>query len=72
MQELSMPSDSARLNFPGTISRGTDSHLVLIDLRSKGVGGARAKLVEELCSATANRNATPEDGLGDETRCLTV
>jgi len=43
------------------ISDGTDNHLVLVDLRPKGIDGARAERVLELVSITANKNTCPGD-----------
>lgn len=40
---------------------GTDNHLVLVDLRPKGMDGARAERVLELVSITANKNTCPGD-----------
>ena len=45
------------LNFSG----GTENHLVLVDLRPKGIDGARAERVLELVSITANKNTCPGD-----------
>ncbi|KAG7275971.1 hypothetical protein CRUP_008459 [Coryphaenoides rupestris] len=43
------------------VSGGTDNHLVLVDLRPRGVDGARAERVLELVSITANKNTCPGD-----------
>ncbi|KAM3935093.1 serine hydroxymethyltransferase, mitochondrial [Leptodactylus fuscus] len=43
------------------VSGGTDNHLVLVDLRPKGMDGARAERVLELVSITANKNTCPGD-----------
>lgn len=40
---------------------GTENHLVLVDLRPKGLDGARAERVLELVSITANKNTCPGD-----------
>lgn len=40
---------------------GTDNHLVLVDLRPKGLDGARVERVLELVSITANKNTCPGD-----------
>lgn len=49
-------------NPPITVpSGGTDTHLVLVDLRPKGLDGARAERVLELVSITANKNTCPGD-----------
>ncbi|KAJ3601972.1 hypothetical protein NHX12_029733, partial [Muraenolepis orangiensis] len=43
------------------VSGGTDNHLVLVDLRPKGIDGARAERVLELAYITANKNTCPGD-----------
>ena len=43
------------------ISDGTDTHLVLIDLTSKGVSGKKAELVLEKSGITINKNMVPFD-----------
>jgi len=43
------------------VSGGTDNHLVLIDLRSKGVNGSKAEAVCELASLVLNKNTIPGD-----------
>lgn len=43
------------------VSGGTDTHLVLVDLRSKGLDGARVESVFNACHITANKNACPGD-----------
>uniref|UniRef100_A0A3Q0T2N0 Serine hydroxymethyltransferase n=1 Tax=Amphilophus citrinellus TaxID=61819 RepID=A0A3Q0T2N0_AMPCI len=43
------------------VSGGTDNHLVLVDLRPRGMDGARAERVLELVSVTANKNTCPGD-----------
>jgi len=40
---------------------GTDNHLVLMDLRPKGLDGARVERVCELCNITVNKNTCPGD-----------
>ena len=40
---------------------GTDNHLVLVDLRSKGIDGARVERVCELAMITVNKNTCPGD-----------
>ncbi|XP_032296960.1 serine hydroxymethyltransferase, mitochondrial [Coturnix japonica] len=46
---------------PPLFTGGTDNHLVLVDLRPKGIDGARAERVLELVSITANKNTCPGD-----------
>jgi len=48
------------LNFT-LVSGGTDNHLVLVDLKNKGLDGARLERVCELSSITLNKNTTPKD-----------
>mmetsp|Transcript_30073 Transcript_30073/g.70096 ORF Transcript_30073/g.70096 Transcript_30073/m.70096 type:complete len:487 (+) Transcript_30073:87-1547(+) len=43
------------------VSGGTDNHLVLADLRSKGIGGAKAETICELASIITNKNTIPSD-----------
>lgn len=43
------------------VSGGTDTHLVLLDLRPKGIDGARVERLLEAVSITANKNACPGD-----------
>ena len=43
------------------VSGGTDSHLALLDLSSKGLTGKRAEVVLECASIIANKNAIPND-----------
>ncbi|PSN38934.1 hypothetical protein C0J52_08943 [Blattella germanica] len=43
------------------VAGGTDTHLVLVDLRSKGLDGARVEAVFNACHITANKNAVPGD-----------
>merc|ERR1719330_1403468 len=43
------------------VSGGTDNHLLLLDLRSKGVNGSKAELVCEQASIVLNKNTIPGD-----------
>lgn len=43
------------------VSGGTDTHIVLLDLSSKGLTGKRAEAVLERANITANKNAIPND-----------
>nr|XP_032519742.1 serine hydroxymethyltransferase, cytosolic isoform X2 [Danaus plexippus plexippus] len=40
---------------------GTDLHLALVDVRNKGLSGARAERILELCSIACNKNTVPGD-----------
>merc|ERR1712151_458760 len=41
------------------VSGGTDNHLMLVDLRSKGVNGAKGEIVCEMASIVLNKNTVP-------------
>jgi glycine hydroxymethyltransferase len=43
------------------ISGGTDNHLMLVDLRNKGVTGKAAQIALEQAGITLNKNAVPFD-----------
>jgi glycine hydroxymethyltransferase len=43
------------------VSGGTENHLVLMDLRSKNIDGARVERVLEYASITINKNSVPGD-----------
>lgn len=43
------------------VSGGTDNHLMLVDLRSKGVTGKVAEKILEEAGITCNKNAIPND-----------
>jgi len=43
------------------VSGGTDTHIVLLDLSSKGLTGKQAERVLEAANITANKNAIPND-----------
>ncbi|GAB1610375.1 serine hydroxymethyltransferase, mitochondrial-like [Argonauta hians] len=43
------------------VSDGTDNHLVLVDMKSKGIDGARSERILELCGITTNKNTCPGD-----------
>jgi len=43
------------------VTGGSDNHLILIDLRSKGIDGARAEKVLEDISIATNKNTCPGD-----------
>jgi glycine hydroxymethyltransferase len=45
----------------GLVSGGTDNHLLLIDLRKKGVNGNKAEIVCEQASIVLNKNTIPGD-----------
>ncbi len=43
------------------VSGGTDNHILLLDLRPKGVDGSRVERVLELAHIAANKNTVPGD-----------
>ncbi|KAI1920120.1 Cytochrome B translational activator protein cbs2 [Ophidiomyces ophidiicola] len=43
------------------VSGGTDNHLVLVDLKNRGVDGARVERILELCGVASNKNTVPGD-----------
>ncbi|XP_029647035.1 serine hydroxymethyltransferase, mitochondrial [Octopus sinensis] len=43
------------------VSDGTDNHLVLVDMKSKGIDGARSERILELSGITTNKNTCPGD-----------
>lgn len=43
------------------VTRGTDNHIVWVDLRSKGLNGARAEKVLEEVNIACNKNTVPGD-----------
>lgn len=43
------------------VSGGTDNHLVLLDLRSKSLDGARMETLLELVNIYVNKNTVPGD-----------
>ena len=43
------------------VTNGTDNHLVLVDMRPKGVDGSRVERVMELAHIAANKNTVPGD-----------
>ncbi|KAM6956913.1 serine hydroxymethyltransferase, cytosolic [Aplochiton taeniatus] len=43
------------------VTGGSDTHLILLDLRSKGTDGGRAEKVLEACDIACNKNTCPGD-----------
>ncbi|MBO9451303.1 serine hydroxymethyltransferase [Tropicibacter sp. R16_0] len=43
------------------VSGGTDTHIVLLDLSTKGLTGKQAEVILEQANITANKNAIPND-----------
>ncbi len=54
---------AARLSFLGyrIVSGGTDNHIVLVDLRPKGIHGVEAQIALDKAAVTVNKNAIPFD-----------
>ena len=57
---LGNPKEKGGLGYT-VVSGGTDNHLVLIDLKSKGIDGARVERVLELVGVASNKNTVPGD-----------
>lgn len=57
---LGSPKESGGLGY-NIVSGGTDNHLVLVDLKDKGVDGARVERVLELVGVASNKNTVPGD-----------
>eukprot|EP00008_Paramoeba_atlantica_P007369 CAMPEP_0201475254 /NCGR_PEP_ID=MMETSP0151_2-20130828/699_1 /ASSEMBLY_ACC=CAM_ASM_000257 /TAXON_ID=200890 /ORGANISM="Paramoeba atlantica, Strain 621/1 / CCAP 1560/9" /LENGTH=409 /DNA_ID=CAMNT_0047855293 /DNA_START=214 /DNA_END=1443 /DNA_ORIENTATION=+ len=54
-------ADSLRKGGLSLVSDGTENHLVWVDLRPKGIDGARVEAVLERASITLNKNTVPGD-----------
>jgi glycine hydroxymethyltransferase len=59
-ERLGNSKESGGLGY-NIVSGGTDNHLVLVDLKSKGVDGARVERVLELAGVASNKNTVPGD-----------
>jgi glycine hydroxymethyltransferase len=57
---LGTSKESGGLGY-NVVSGGTDNHLVLVDLKDKGVDGARVERVLELVAVVSNKNTVPGD-----------
>ncbi|MCJ1339571.1 glycine hydroxymethyltransferase shm1 [Bachmanniomyces sp. S44760] len=57
---LGGPKESGGLGYT-VVSGDTENHLVLIDLKSKGIDGARVERVLELVGVASNKNTVPGD-----------
>lgn len=57
---LGKPKDKGGLGYK-VVSGGTDNHLVLIDLKDRGIDGARVERVLELVGVASNKNTVPGD-----------
>lgn len=59
-ERLGKPKDKGGLGYK-VVSGGTDNHLVLIDLKDRGIDGARVERVLELVGVASNKNTVPGD-----------
>ncbi|TKA54539.1 putative serine hydroxymethyltransferase, mitochondrial [Cryomyces minteri] len=59
-ERLGNSKDEGGLGY-NIVSGGTDNHLVLVDLKDKGVDGARVERVLELVGVASNKNTVPGD-----------
>ena len=59
-ERLGAPKAGGGLGYD-VVSGGTDNHLVLLDLRARGIDGARVERVLELVGVAANKNTVPGD-----------
>ncbi|KAE8348615.1 serine hydroxymethyltransferase-domain-containing protein [Aspergillus coremiiformis] len=57
---LGSPLSNGGLGY-NIVSGGTDNHLILLDLKNRGVDGARVERVLELCGVASNKNTVPGD-----------
>ncbi|KAI9851729.1 MAG: glycine hydroxymethyltransferase shm1 [Thelocarpon superellum] len=57
---LGTPKEKGGLGYT-VVSGGTDNHLVLLDLKERGVDGARVERVLELVGVASNKNTVPGD-----------
>lgn len=57
---LGNPKEKGGLGYT-VVGGGTDNHLVLIDLKDRGVDGARVERVLELVGVASNKNTVPGD-----------
>lgn len=57
----SPPAVPAIISPDCTPAGGTDNHIVLVDLRPRGIDGSRAERVMELAHIAANKNTVPGD-----------
>jgi glycine hydroxymethyltransferase len=61
MKNAQALGESLKGNGLSLVSGGTDNHLVLIDLRSKGVNGSKGEFACESASIVLNKNTIPGD-----------
>ncbi|KGK35330.1 hypothetical protein JL09_g5520, partial [Pichia kudriavzevii] len=61
VKNASIFADALKTKGFDLVSGGTDTHLILVDLRSKGIDGARVEAVLERVNIAANKNTVPGD-----------
>jgi glycine hydroxymethyltransferase len=59
-ERLGATKESGGLGY-NVVSGGTDNHLVLVDLKDRGIDGARVERVLELVGVASNKNTVPGD-----------
>ncbi|KAI9717385.1 MAG: Cytochrome B translational activator protein cbs2 [Candelaria pacifica] len=59
-ERLGNPKEKGGLGYT-VVSGGTDNHLVLLDLKDRGVDGARVERILELVGVASNKNTVPGD-----------
>ena len=59
-QRLGNPKEQGGLGYT-IVSGGTDNHLLLMDLKDRGIDGARVERVLELVGVACNKNTVPGD-----------
>ena len=59
-ERLGGPINNGGLGY-NIVSGGTDNHLVLVDLKDRGVDGARVERILELVGVASNKNTVPGD-----------
>ena len=59
-ERLGNPKEKGGLGY-NIVSGGTDNHLVLIDLKDRGIDGARVERILELVGVASNKNTVPGD-----------
>ncbi|MCJ1389825.1 glycine hydroxymethyltransferase shm1 [Xylographa bjoerkii] len=59
-ERLGNPKEKGGLGYT-VVSGGTDNHLVLVDLKDRGIDGARVERVLELVGVASNKNTVPGD-----------
>jgi glycine hydroxymethyltransferase len=59
-ERLGATKESGGLGY-NIVSGGTDNHLVLVDLKDRGIDGARVERVLELVGVASNKNTVPGD-----------